>query len=158
MGLPITAAVTGAAISPLTSPSFGLSVDVPPNTNTLAYMVTGNSIAGGTAQVHTNATPWQLRISRPANIKTLRDITRNSSGVAIKIPANNYSVTQKRSMYCNAANTEIAAGLVTTTITVPAGADQYSFVILAEMLSLQIGVLTTKLNELKALCLTGVMS
>lgn len=155
MGLPITAAITGVAISPLGSPTFTLTSDVAPGSNVLAYLVTAQGGTGGSGLVHTNAAPWNVQIKRPQTIKTVRDITRTSSGAAVKVPANNYSVVQKRFVLFTA--TEWAPAQVSTQIVYPAGADAIAPTMLAEMLSLQVGLLTAKIAELKALVTTGSM-
>lgn len=83
--------VTGSAQTGLTSPTYTLTTDTPPNSNSKVWAVTA---LGGTqtgVDVHAASKPFQLGVSRPANIR-VAPLPNPVSGAIGTSPRNVYSV------------------------------------------------------------------
>lgn len=82
-----TSPITGAAVTGLTTPTMTFVEDQAPNGNARKFVVTS---LGGTqtgCEAHSNASPYFLLVTRPANVKTLPRINPGT-GQYVSIPKN----------------------------------------------------------------------
>jgi len=146
--------ITGAAITGLTSPTYTIVADTPPNAQSKQYAV---SALGGTqtgVAAHSLSAPFTLTMFRPASIKSLG--SPNASGVIRSFPKNTFEVLSRKGVGV-LANQPIQLALVRTTITMPAGADTYDAVSVKAMLSAHIGLLTQIAQGISDTVLTGTL-
>lgn len=90
----LTSPVTGSAQTGLTSPTYTVTSDTPPNANSKQWAVTA---LGGTqtgVDVHGASKPFTISVSRPANIRVAPVV--NSNGVIGNSPRNVYSVLVRK--------------------------------------------------------------
>lgn len=113
--------VTGSAQTGLTSPTYTLTEDTPPNYHSEQYAVTS---LGGTqtgVEAHSVSKPFTLTMERPAQFRQLGQ-ANPVTGVISNVPMNTYKVRVRKGV-------EIASGqnpkimLAELKISVPAGAD-----------------------------------
>lgn len=91
MTIAITSPVTGSAQTGLTSPTYTLTADTPPNNNSKAWAVTA---LGGTqtgVDVHAASKPFQIVVSRPSNIR-IAPLPNPVTGSIPTTPRNVYSI------------------------------------------------------------------
>jgi len=146
--------ITGAAISGLTSPTYTIVADTPPNAQSKQYNV---SALGGTqtgVTVHGLSSPFTVTMFRPANIKVIGQ--PNSSGVIRQFPKNSFDLLTRKGMGV-LANQPIQTGMIRTTVSVPAGADAYDLVNVKAMLSAHIGLLWQIAQGLTDTVTTGTL-
>lgn len=94
MTFAVTSPVTGTAQTGLTSPTYTLTADTPPNVNSKQWAVTA---LGGTqtgVDVHAASKPFTLTAQRPANIRIAP--TPNANNVIGNSPRNVYSVIVRK--------------------------------------------------------------
>jgi hypothetical protein len=87
----ITSPVTGSAQTGLTSPTYTLTSDTPPNNNSKVWAVTA---LGGTqtgVDVHAASKPFQVGVSRPSTVR-VAPVPNPVTGVVPTTPRNVYSV------------------------------------------------------------------
>jgi hypothetical protein len=114
-------AITGAAITGLTSPTYTPTADVPPNAWSKQWSIT--AIGGTQTGVDTGASasrPWSITVSRPQNVRQLNAV--DSNNVLRSVPMNTYVWIGRKGM------TPLAGQPSKTNIhryesSVPAGAD-----------------------------------
>ncbi len=94
MTFAVTSPVTGSAQTGLTSPTYTLTADTPPNVNSKQWAVTalGGTQAG--VDVHAASKPFTLTAQRPANIRIAP--TPNANNVIGNSPRNVYSVIVRK--------------------------------------------------------------
>lgn len=146
--------ITGAAISGLTSPTYTIVADTPPNASSKQYAV---SALGGTQAgviAHSLSAPFTLTCFRPSSIKTLG--APNSAGVIRSFPKNSFEVLTRKGVGV-LANQPVQLASVRSTITMPAGSDTYDAVSIKAMISAHIGLLTQIAQGLSDTVLTGTL-
>jgi len=87
--------VVGAPVSGLTSPTYTVTADQPPNTYSKQYYV--SAIGGTQTGVDTASSagkPWTFTFSRPPVIKTLNAV--DTTGVIRQVGFNTYSMLMRR--------------------------------------------------------------
>lgn len=90
----LTSPVTGAAQTGFTSPTYTLTTDTPPNTNSKQFAVTA---LGGTqtgVDVHGASKPFTITASRPANIRIAPTV--NANNVIGNSPRNVYTIAVRK--------------------------------------------------------------
>jgi hypothetical protein len=95
MTIAVTSPVTGSAQTGLTSPTYTIVSDTPPNINSKAYAVTA---LGGTqtgVDIHQASKPFQLIVQRPANIR-VAPLPNVVTGVMPTSPRNVYTVMVRK--------------------------------------------------------------
>ncbi|DAD51564.1 coat protein [ssRNA phage Esthiorhiza.3_4] len=95
MTINVTSPVTGTAQTGLTSPTYTLTADTPPNAQSKQWAVTA---LGGTqtgVDVHGASKPFTLTVSKPANIR-IAPIPNPSTGVIGNSPRNVYTVMVRK--------------------------------------------------------------
>lgn len=146
--------ITGAAISGLTTPTYTIVADTPPNAQSKQYAV---SALGGTqtgVSAHSLSAPFTLTMFRPANIKSLG--APNSAGVIKSFPKNSFEILTRKGVGV-LANQPTQLATVRSTFTMPAGADTYDAVSIKAMLSAHIGLLTQIYQGVSDTVLTGTL-
>lgn len=146
--------LTGASQSDLTSPTYTLTSDVAPNSNGEQAAVTalGGTQTGVTA--HSVSSPFTLTITRPKVLKVLGPA--NAAGIVANVPRNVYKIITRKGVTPLAGN-PAQTMIITTEISVPAGADSYDAVNLEAALSCHIGALSDQSTGLGDVVQTGVL-
>lgn len=95
MTINVTSPVTGTPQTGLTSPTYTLTVDTPPNAQSKQWAVTALGGTQTNVQVHGASQPFTLTVSRPANIRVapVPSPTTNTIGNS---PRNVYSVLVRK--------------------------------------------------------------
>lgn len=146
--------ITGAAITGLTSPTYTIVADTPPNASSKQYAV---SALGGTqtgVTPHSLSAPFTQTMFRPSSIKSLG--SPNSAGVVRTFPKNTFEVLTRKG--CNVlANQPVQIASIRSSFTMPAGADTFDAVSVKAMLSAHIGLLTQIAQGIADTVLTGTL-
>lgn len=146
--------ITGAAITGLTSPTYTIVADTPPNASSKQYAVSalGGTQTGVTA--HSLSAPFTLTMFRPGSIKSLG--SPNASGVIKNFPKNSFELLTRKGVGV-LANQPVQLALIRTTFTMPAGSDTYDAVSIKAMISAHIGLLTQIAQGISDTVLTGTL-
>jgi len=140
MTISVSSPVTGTAQTGLTSPTYTVVADTPPNAYSKQYAVTA---LGGTqtgVNVHAASKPFTITFSRPAQIRTA-PIPNPNNNVIGNAPRNVYSVlTRKGVVPVSGQNPQIMT--IKTEISVVAGSDLVEPEDIEAALSLHIGALS----------------
>lgn len=95
MTISISSPVTGAAVSGLTSPTYSMVADQPPNGNSKQWYV--SAIGGTQTGVDPSSSaskPWTFTFSRPANLKTLNAV--DATGVIRAVGFNTFEMLMRK--------------------------------------------------------------
>jgi hypothetical protein len=121
MTIALSSPVTGSAQTGLTSPTYTVVADVPPNAYSKQYAVTA---LGGTqtgVDVHGASKPFTITFSRPANIRSA-PVVNPVTGIMSNVPRNVYSALVRKGMLPGVGqNPQIS--VLRVDFSVPAGAD-----------------------------------
>lgn len=147
--------VTGAAVTGLTSPTYTLTADVAPNINGKQYAIT--ALGGTQTGVDTNAVskPFSVTFFRPPVLRTLPQ-ANPVTGIIKNVPMNTYKMVTRKGM-APAANQVSIPAVITTTISVPAGADVYEPEDIKAMLSLHFGTGWAQASGIADTVITGIL-
>lgn len=121
MTVALTTPVTGLAQAGLTSPTYTLTADTPPNPNSKQWAITA---LGGTQTgvlAHSVAAPFTLSAFRPAVFKSLAPLNP-VTGVLKAVPMNNFKFVTRKGVL-PLAGQAYKNLVITTIIEVPAGSD-----------------------------------
>lgn len=121
MTISVTSPVTGTAQAGLTTPTYTLVTDIAPNINGKQWAV---SALGGTqsgVSVHSVAAPFTISCFRPQNLKGLGK-PNPVTGVIANVENNVYKVITRKGVL-PLAGQPYKNMVITTEISVPAGAD-----------------------------------
>lgn len=146
--------IIGAVIAGLTSPTYTLAADTPPNARSRQYAVLA---LGGTQTgvvVHSIGAPFTLTMFLPGTFKSLGQ--PNPSGIIRAFPRNNFEVLTRKSVNV-LANQPVQTMLIRTSISIPAGADTYDQVSVKAAMSCHNGMLWASSQGLTDTTLTGVL-
>lgn len=155
MTFALTSPITGATQTGLTSPTYTLTADTPPNANSKQSVVTA---LGGTQTgvvTHSVAAPFSIAMFRPQNPQVLGPVSP-VTGVLTKIPRNNYKVVTRKGVL-PLAGQAYQPMIVTTTIEVPAGADSADAANIRAALSAHIGALSQQSAGIGDTTVQGVL-
>jgi hypothetical protein len=151
----LTSPVTGQTQTGLTSPTYTLTADSAPDSNGQQYAVTA---LGGTQTgvvAHSNSSPFTLTYWKPKFVRLKGRVGANGYSL-INNPVNSYKlVTRKGVSPLTTAPSEIMT--VTTTITVPAGAEGNDPLSIRAALSAHFGALDQSSSAVGTLAISGVM-
>lgn len=139
MTISVTSPVTGAAQTGLTTPTYTLVSDIAPNINGKQWAV---SALGGTqtgVSVHSVAAPFTISCFRPQNLKGLGK-PNPVTGIIANVENNVYKVITRKGVL-PLAGQPYKNMVITTEISVPAGADLASPAEVRAALSAHIGSL-----------------
>lgn len=95
MSISLTSPVTGAAVTGLTSPTYSVAVDQPPNPNSKQWYV--SAIGGTQTGVDAGSTatkPWTFTFTRPSVLKALNAVDTN--GVIRQVAFNTYEFLMRK--------------------------------------------------------------
>lgn len=137
MAVSLSSPVTGSAQTGLTSPTYTLTADTPPVSNSKQWAITA---LGGTqtgVEAHALSQPFTIAVFRPAVPKTL-GIPNPATGVISNIPRNVSKIVVRKGVNV-AANQAPVNAIFTLTCDVPAGADVYDPESIRAALSLLFG-------------------
>lgn len=135
----LTSPVTGQPQTGLTSPTYTLTADTPPNSYAKQWAITA---LGGTQTgvlPHSVAAPFTTAMFRPQAFKSLSPVNA-VTGVLRAVPINTYKVITRKGVLPLAGQAYKDAR-ITTVIDVPAGSDLADPTSLRAMLSAHIGAL-----------------
>ena len=145
--------VTGAAMTGLTSPTYTLTLDTPPNATTAKqYAVTqlGGTQTGVT--VHSISSPFTATMFRPPAYKTLG--VPDSNGLFKQFPVNRHEILIRKG--CSvAANQPVQVNMARLILSQSAGVDVYDQANFKAMLSLLFGLLWSAGSSIADTTFTG---
>jgi hypothetical protein len=121
MTIPALSSVTGAAVSGLTSPTYTVAADSPPDTNQKQFFV---SALGGTQTgvlAHSIAAPFLINFQRPKSFRGLGKIN-SVTGLLTAVPKNKHVVRTVKGVL-PLAGQPYELLIIRTEIEVPAGSD-----------------------------------
>ncbi len=121
MAISLTSPITGAAVTGLTSPTYTIAVDTPPNTWSKQWAVT--ALGGTQTGVDTSSSasrPFTITCYRPQSLKTLNTV--DSTGVVRVVGFNTYGLLLRKGMTPLAGQASKTAQF-RAEASVPAGAD-----------------------------------
>lgn len=154
MGISLSSPVTGSAQTGLTSPTYTIVADTAPDSNGKQYAV---SALGGTQTgvvAHSVSKPFTVTFWRA---KVLRLIGRiNSVGYLVGNPTNTHKVITRKGVV-PLVNQQAELMTISTTITIPAGAESYDEVNVRAALSCHIGSLSQVSSAIGDLANNGVL-
>lgn len=154
MTFALTSPITGTAQTNLTSPTYTLTADTPPNVNAKQWVVSalGGTQTGVTA--HSVAAPFSVSMFRPQNPQVLAPV--NSAGVLTRVPVNTYKVITRKGVL-PLAGQAYKNLLITTVIEVPAGSDTADPANIRAALSAHIGALSQQSAGIGDTTVQGVL-
>jgi hypothetical protein len=137
MTFALTTPVTGAAQTGLTSPTYTIVADTPPDATAKQYAVTalGGTQTGVTAS--SVSSPFTSSMFRPKNYQILGK-PNPTTGLIARVPRNTYKVITRKGVL-PLAGQPIQNMVVTTIIEVPAGADVADNLSIRAALSMHFG-------------------
>lgn len=147
--------VTGAVVTGLTSPTYTIVADTPPNVNGKQYAV---SALGGTqtnVDINTVSKPFTVAMFRPPQLRSV-PAPNPVTGVMRDIPVNSYKIVTRKGA-SPAANQQNIPFTIETVIRVPAGVDTYEPEEVKAAISLHFGVLAAQSSGIADTVLTGVL-
>lgn len=140
MSFALTSPVTGLPQTGLTSPTYTIAADTPPDANAKQYAVTA---LGGTQTgvlAHSVAAPFTHAMFRPKSFKALQPVNP-VTGVLRSVPSNTYTVVTRKGVV-PLAGQAFKNMVIRTTIECPAGADTADPVSVSAALSAHFGVVS----------------
>jgi len=140
MTFALSSPVTGSAQTGLTSPTYTVVADNPPDNNAKQWFV---SVLGGTQAgvgVHSVASPFTISQYRPKVPQILQPVNA-LTGVLNKVPMNVYKTITRKGVLPLAGQAQKPM-VITTIIEAPAGADTADPANMRAALSAHIGALT----------------
>lgn len=155
MAINITSPITGAAVTGLTSPTYTLVDDTYPsgsNGKQKAVTALGGTQAGVTP--HTVSSPFTITSIRPLSYKMLGQPDAN--GLIRSVPMNNLRIITRKGV-TPASGQPTKALIITTEISVPAGADTYDMANVRAALSAHIGALSQQSSGISDTATSGIL-
>lgn len=137
MTISVTSPVTGTAQTGLTSPTYTVVVDTPPNAYSKQYAVTALGGTQASVDVHGASKPFTITFSRPQNIRSA-PIANPVTGAMPNSPRNVYSVIVRKGMSPGVSQNPQTA-VLRCDLSVVAGADLVEPEDIRAALSLLIG-------------------
>lgn len=156
MSFTLSSPVTGGAQTGLTSPTYTVSADTPPNSSGKQYAVT--ALGGTQAGVDTSSSPsrpFTVTLSRPANLRSLGAVDP-VTGVLRAVPRNVYEIRTRKGVTPLAGQSAVPTQIVTT-LSIPAGSDIADPANIRAALSLHIGTLNQISASIGDTLVTGVI-
>lgn len=155
MTFALTTPITGQAQTGLTSPTYTITADTPPNINAKQWVV---SALGGTQTgviSHSVSAPFSIAMFRPQNPQVLSPVNP-VTGVLTKVPTNTYKVITRKGVL-PLAGQAYKNMIVTTTIEVPAGSDTADPANVRAALSAHYGALVQASAGTGDTCVSGTL-
>ena len=155
MTFSLTTPVTGLAQTGLTTPTYTIAADTPPDATAKQYAVTalGGTQTGVTAS--SVSSPFTTSMFRPKNYQYLGK-PNPTTGLIARVPRNVYKVITRKGV-TPLAGQPIAPMLITTVIEVPAGADLADNLSVRAALSMHFGSLSQATSGIGDTVVQGVL-
>lgn len=150
-----TSPVTGTAQTGLTSPTYTIVLDTPPNAHSKQYAVTA---LGGTqtgVSVHSVSSPFTLTMERPSSFRQLGTVNP-STGYIANVPFNVFKFRVRKGVE-PATGQPIRPAVAELKISIPAGADTVDDSDIRAMLSLLFGAASQQSAGIGDTVLTGTL-
>lgn len=147
--------VTGASQTGLTSPTYTLTADTPPNYHSEQYAIT---TLGGTqtgVEVHSVSKPFTLTMERPAQFRQL-GVANPVTGVISNVPNNVYKLRVRKGVEVDSSQSAKVA-MAELKISVPAGSDTNDPESIRAMLSCLFGAAYADSSGIGDTCIDGVL-
>lgn len=147
--------LTGGPQVGLTSPTYTLTSDTPPNAHSVQYAVTA---LGGTqtgVTTHSVSSPFTLTAERPAQFRYL-GVPNPVTGVIGNVPMNVTKVRVRKGV-TPAANQAVRPAMAELKVSVPAGAETYDTVNVKAMLSACFGLVWAESSDIGAIPVDGIV-
>ncbi len=146
---------TGATVTGLTSPTYTLTSDTPPNINGKQYAIT--ALGGTQTSVDYNSVskPFTISFFRPPVLRTLPQ-ANPVTGIIKNVPLNVYKLITRKGA-APAVNQSIMVPKITTIIECPAGVDTYEPEEIRALISCHFGVGWEQASGISVTVLTGVL-
>lgn len=154
MAYAMTGAVTGAAVTGLTTPTYTLTADSTSEPNARQSVV---SALGGTqtgVNVHSVSSPFTVTVNRPRTLKVLGKA--NLNGLINNVGRNTYGVLFRKGVL-PLAGQPVAIALARLSFEVPAGSELADTVNLKALCSLVGGFTSTNADGIAATIQTAVL-
>lgn len=150
-----TSPITGAAQTGLTSPTYTIAADTPPDINAKQFVVTalGGTQAGVTP--HSVNSPFTLTMFRPKQYKSL-GTPNPSTGIIARVPTNSFKIIARKGML-PLAGQPVQTAIYTLTCDNPAGADSTSPQEIRAALSALFGLATQQSAGIGDTMVNGVL-
>jgi hypothetical protein len=155
MSFVLSGAITGAAVVGLTSPTYTPTADVAPNSTSRQYAITtlGGTQTGVT--VHGVASPFTITAHRPLAYKGLGYVDP-AKGIRGTVPKNVHKVITRKGVIPLAGNSPVVM-IMTTEISVPAGADLADPLSVKACISAHIGAVYAQASGLADTVVSGIL-
>lgn len=155
MTFALTSPITGLAQTGLTSPTYTITADTPPNINAKQWVVTA---LGGTQTgvvAHSVSAPFSIAMFRPQNPQVLAPVNP-VTGVLTKVPTNTYKVIGRKGVLplAGQAYKTLVATLV---LEIPAGSDTADSANVRALLSAMFGAVSQASSGIGDTCITGTL-
>lgn len=147
--------VTGATVTGLTTPTYTLSADTPPNINGKQYAITALGGTQTSVDVNSVSKPFTLAFFRPPVLRTLPQ-ANPLTGVIKNVPLNVYKMITRKGAAPSANQTNLVPK-ITTIVEVPAGVDTYEPEEIRAMISCHFGAGWANADGISVTVLTGVL-
>lgn len=147
--------LTGASQTGFTSPTYTLSSDKAPDSNGIQHAVTA---LGGTqtgVDTHSVSKPFTLTAVRPKTLKLLGSVNP-VTGVISQVPMNRWKIITRKGVSPLAGQANRVM-LITTTIEVPAGADEADAANVQAGLSAHFGLVNDQSSGLGDTVQSGIL-
>lgn len=141
MAITIPGSVTGSAQTGFTSPTYTTALDTPPDTNAKQSVVTA---IGGTqvgVDVHSVSRPFTISAWKPKVFGVLGK-ANPITGVIANVPRNNYKIITRKGV-TPLAGQPAQVAILTTEISIPAGADVADSANIRAAISAHLGTLAS---------------
>lgn len=155
MTVSVTSPVTGAAQTGLTSPTYTVVVDTPPNANSKQWAVTALGGTQANVDVHGASKPFTITFQKPATLRSA-PVPNPTTGVMANPPRNTYSVMVRKGVVPG-TNQNPQPMVLRCDFQVVAGADLQEPEDIRAALSLLIGSLSQQSAGLGDTLVTGLL-
>ena len=155
MAISLTSPLTGASQSDLTSPTYTLAADTPPNARSKQWAVTALGGTQSGVDVHSVSSPFTITVERPATFKQLgqpNPVTGRIANVG-----KNVFVVRTRKGVSPLSGQPDQIMLIETKISMIAGSDSADPNSVQACLSAHIGALSDQDAEIGDLAIDGVL-
>lgn len=155
--MPVTleSPITGTAQTGLTTPTYTVATDTPPNAFSKQVAVTA---LGGTqtgVTLHSSSAPFTVAVVRPAQFKTL-GVPNPSNNIIYNVGKNRWKIITRKGV-TPLSGQAVQTMLVTTIVELPAGADLADAPNVRAALSFHIGTLNQNSAEIGDALVTGIL-
>lgn len=156
MSVSVTSPATGAPQTGLTTPTYTLVEDTPPNSHSVQYAVTVNGGTQSGVEVHKVSEPFTLTIERPAQLRAV-GVPNPTTGVISNVPNNVYKLRVRKGVQVDASGDNFRVAMAEMKISVPAGSDINAKANVRAMLSLIFGVGWDSSQDFGQLIVDGIL-